>query len=290
MVLAMGLPYWIVSGEGIYYLMVRPEDFEAAIAEIARFDEERRADRESAWREFEALRLEPEPQSAPRTSLVLFCVVLGVFFMLQAHFSAPLDWAGRGEADSAAILHGAWWRTFTALTLHGDFGHLAANMIVGTIFGWALLPHLGAGWTWLGMLLSGAVGNWLNAWGHNRAHEQHFSIGASTAVFGGLGILVGWQTLVAIRFRGFRRAQGRTIREVWIPIGAGLALLAYLGTGGEGQHVDVMAHLFGMAAGGVLGALLAWTRLPQRTPPAAQTALGIAAVALLIAAWWFALR
>jgi hypothetical protein len=64
-----------------------------------------------------------------------------------------------------------------------------------------------------------------------------------------------------------------------------LALLAYLGSGSEGERVDFMAHLFGMLAGGAIGFVLAWTRLPQRTPPIVQNLLATAAVLLPWTAW-----
>src|SRR5438132_399884 len=73
-------------------------------------------------------------------------------------------------------------------------------------------PGLG---TWL-VLLAGAGGNALNAWVHV-AH--HTSIGASTAVFGALGILGGLQ---------FGRLRGR--RRAWLALAATLALLALVGS------------------------------------------------------------
>ena len=73
----------------------------------------------------------------------------------------------------------------------------------------------------------------------------HSTIGASTAVFGALGLLVG-HALV------WRRAARRG-RPAWLPIGAALALLAMLGT--EGERVDLWAHGFGLATGVALGAI-----------------------------------
>src|SRR5205809_421801 len=81
----------------------------------------------------------------------------------------------RGSAEESAILHGQWWRTVTALTLHADASHLAANLATGLLFAAFVIPRLGAGFTWLAILLSGALGNALNAWGYRG--ESHDSIG-----------------------------------------------------------------------------------------------------------------
>ena len=290
-ILAMGLPYWIVPNDGIFAVMVLLEDAAAASAELENFEEERRVEREQTRREIEAGWSEPPPRKIPRTTLWVYGWTLCAFFALQAHFATgSLPWLRLGEADSTAILKGEWWRILTALTLHGDFGHLVANLAVGIIFAAALLPYLGTGWTWLGIVLTGAAGNWLNAWGHGAGGQAHLSIGASTAVFGGLGLLVGWQIVSASRQHGGRRVDHPFIRRVWFPIAAGLALLAYLGTGAEGQHVDVMAPLCGMIAGGLLGVILAAAQLPQRTSPRWQVALGFMALLLPCAAWALALR
>ncbi len=40
--------------------------------------------------------------------------------------------------------------------------------------------------------------------------------------------------------------------KAWLPLGAGLALLSMLGSGGE--RTDLMAHLFGFMTGLILGA------------------------------------
>ena len=291
-VLALGRDYWIFPKDGVFSLMVRLEDAEAVAAELSVFEEERRAERERQRREYEAASAEPPVEAAPKTTLWVYGWTLAVFFLIQVRFAVDsAAWLRRGEADAAAIMRGEAWRVLTALTLHGDFGHLAANIAAGAIFAGALLPLMGPGWTWLGIVLCGAAGNWLNAWAYfSGAHEAHFSIGASTAVFGGLGMLVGWQAVAAVRRHSILGAGGGLLRQVWFPVAAGLALLAYLGAGGGGEHerVDFMAHFFGMLVGGILGVALAWARLPQRTPVWARAAAGAAAFFLPWVAWWIA--
>jgi len=182
-----------------------------------------------------------------------------------------LLWFSRGSADAAAILHGEFWRCLTALTLHADLAHALGNAICGYVIVDALARKLGPAWAaWLA-LLSGFAGNWLTAWA---VRTQHVSIGASTAVFGALGALTAAQ-LVARERRGF------------ITIGAGVALLAFLGTG---PNSDLFAHLFGALSGFLLG--LAAGALQREAPKekALQPLLAIAALVPLAAAWWRALH
>src|SRR5207237_246753 len=76
-------------------------------------------------------------------------------------------------------------------------------------------------------------------------------------------------------------------RAAAVALGAGAALLGFLGTG---QNSDLLAHLFGFCAGAL--AALAAGRLVLRPPPrsAWQPALGAATLAAVAVAWWFALR
>lgn len=282
---AMGIAFWIVFEEGLYRLLVEPDDAEAAMRELRADEEERRAEREARGREGGPDDVVPKSR-ASFLSLLVYAWAMAGFFLLQARESP--GWTLRGEADSTAILHGEAWRVVTALTLHGDTGHLLANLLVGLLFAAALLPALGSGWTWLGFVLSGALGNALNAWGYRG--EAHHSIGASTAVFGALGMLVGWQVFALLRHAGsLRKAR---LRDLAFPVAAGLGLLAYLGTGSgtEETRVDLSAHLFGMLAGVAIGAVLAWARLPERTSPGMQKALAGIALLLPCLAWWMAWR
>src|SRR2546422_168453 len=126
--------------------------------------------------------------------------------------------------------------------------------------------------TYAGLLAAGAGGNVLNAFLHG-AH--HSAVGASTAVFGAIGLLGGLQ---------FGRKRRR--RGAWLPVAGTLALLAMLGSDCE---ADIVAHLFGLLVGGVLGvaAALLVARPPGRP---AQWALAGAALAAVAGSWLVALR
>ena len=199
----------------------------------------------------------------------LYGATILILDLLQRHQALSLDWWRAGMAQAALIRDGEWWRTLTALGLHADPVHLAGNLLFGIAFAFLAGQLLGWGVAWCGLLLAGALGNALNALVQPAAHT---SVGASTAVFAALGILAfhAW--------RGRQRALNR-----WVPIGGGIALLAFLGMGGE--RTDIFAHVAGFGAGGLLGAVLA--HLNWRLGPLLrhQFALALAGLALFAGAW-----
>jgi rhomboid protease GluP len=148
----------------------------------------------------------------------------------------------------------------------------------GSLLGLLLAQLLGAGLAWLAILLGGAMGNALNALLHPTAHT---AIGASTAVFAALGFLAAltWSHRAPLWRYGLRR---------WLPLAAGVMLLAYLGVGGE--RTDVGGHFAGFAAGVASGIGLAYAgqRVPHGT--SAQLAFGATALAVFALAWLLALR
>jgi rhomboid protease GluP len=158
-------------------------------------------------------------------------------------------------ASADRINAGDVYRAVTALMLHDGPVHLMGNMAGIALFGTAVCAITGAGPGWLMILLTGFLGNLANAAFYGTAH---LSVGASTAIFGAIGILT------AIRFRQKTGPAGWKNRA-WLPLAAGLALLAVLGT--EGEHTDIMAHLFGLLSGLLIGAahsLFIWRPLPKK--------------------------
>ncbi|WP_303722987.1 rhomboid family intramembrane serine protease [Malonomonas rubra] len=208
-------------------------------------------------------------------ALALFHVLTQKQIDLLGH--SPVNWYQLGNAAADQILAGQWWRVVTALTLHSGGIHLAGNIIIGGIFVNRICRDLGAGLGWSLVLASGASGNLLNALMQTPAHR---SIGASTAVFGAVGLLA---TINMLRYR-------TSLRHRWpIPLAAALALLALLGVGGE--NTDIGAHLFGFASGIALG-LLAALYLDKRPPLSRrwQRVLALVTLCITIFCWFLALR
>ena len=155
--------------------------------------------------------------------------------------------------------------------MHADAPHLVGNIVSGGIFG-TLLARLIRPWrAWVLILACGTLGNIISsavAW-----PESFLSIGASTAVFGALGILCGLAFASTLRSR---------LRLPWLrtaaPVIAGVVLLGWLGGGSEGGNTDVLGHVFGfssgLAAGILCGALSSTPQPISATGPAGQSLQG----------------
>lgn len=279
-VAAMDLPHWIVREGRTYVLFVEEQARERAVAAVAEFEAEER-ERPSVP--------EPEPMEIPLVAVAGTLGAMAFFFWLQ---SVTPGAVARGSADDSLILAGKWPRIFTALTLHGDSEHLISNVSLGAFAFAFVFARFGVGAGLLGTVLGGGLGNLLNAVAH--MNGPHSSIGSSTALFASLGLLAGAEIAARLMHRATRSAW-----QLLVPVGAGLAFLALFGGGGanpdgspvnDAGRVDVMAHLFGLAAGVVLGAVMFAAGLKMGASRMTQILCGAGAVTLLVAAWALAWR
>ena len=134
--------------------------------------------------------------------------------------------------------------------MHADPPHLIGNLLSGLFFGTLVARMIGPWRGWALILACGVLGNVMTsamAW-----PEAFRSIGASTAVFGALGILSGLGFSAMLRQRLRLSSWARTAA----PLLAGIVLLGWMGgggaggdTGGDGGNTDVMGHVFGFASG-----------------------------------------
>lgn len=203
----------------------------------------------------------------------LFGVTILSFDILQRNHAFSLDWWHAGMSQAALVRGGEWWRVFTALALHADTLHLAGNIVFGLIFGFLAGGVLGWGLALSGMLLAGALGNFLDS---VIRVPEHTSIGASTAVFAAIGILAAY---------AWTRRQRRINR--WVPLGGGVALLAFLGMSGE--STNVVAHVLGFGAGCLFGIVFGALELRGLLVPWHKNGLAVAALVLFAVAWTLAL-
>ena len=174
-------------------------------------------------------------------------------------------------AAAGPILNGELYRTLTSLMIHADAGHLAGNIVGVALFGTVVCRIAGSGVGWFMILAAGAGGNFLNALFYR---GQHLSVGASTAVFAAVGILAAYQ--FSRKLTGVEGLKGS-----WLPLAAGLALLAFLGAG---QHTDLLAHLFGFAAGLAVGAIYGFT-LKRPADKLSQICFGSVASGVVVLSW-----
>lgn len=267
---ASGLHPVVEAGPGGFTIVVAAAEEAAALAALAAFE------RENAEHAPTAASLPPslDPLAIPHALAVAAALV--AFFVVTGVRRPESVWFARGAADAARLLAGEPWRALTALTLHADLGHVIGNAIAGAVFLAGVFRAFGFGLGAALVLAAGASGNAWNAALRAGAHEV---VGASTAVFGALGVLAG-RALVLGRARGLRG------RAAWTPVAAALALLAMIGT--EGERVDLWAHGFGLAAGLVLGGLAALGGA-RVGAPLVQRVAGAGAVAAVAASWWLAL-
>jgi membrane associated rhomboid family serine protease len=252
---------------GVY---VASTDVEQAVQELACYEREN----QFSWLRPRPARLAPHAVDAA----LAYCAVLLFFFGAARRHALSVDWAAIGAAQASLIRDGAWWRTFTALSLHADVLHLMSNVASGVIFGLFVARLLGSGLAWLTMLMAGALGNALIALVQA---PEHTAIGASTGIFGAVGILTGymWRSRIVPWRGGLRR---------WAPLGAGIMLLVFLGFSGE--RTDIGAHVAGFAVGGVMGFILAPAADRLENNSRVQWASGALACGLFFLAWLLALR
>ena len=236
-VLSMNLPYWMFRAEGRFLLCVEEVYLESVQEEIGKFDHDSSLPRATLWPDMRDRR-ELSPGA-----FVVFGYTLLVFFVNQQRHSGWL--VERGALDAVALLqHGEWWRMVTALTLHADVAHLSANVLGGVFFAVFVNRGFGVGLGWVLILLSGILGNLSTAMVYFPA--EHHSMGASTAIFGALGLLVG-DALVA----GIVHGRFEIFRTRVIPVVGGFVLLALLGAGDV--RTDTVAHFGGFLMGFCVG-------------------------------------
>lgn len=234
-VLALGRPYWLVPSAAGHRLLV-----EADVGAFVR-DQLTRYERES--RDWPPRPLAPGPTYGTDVITPLgWALAVLVIFHLQG---ARPAWTERGALDAAAIFdRGEWWRLATALFLHADGAHVISNALGGILLFTAVVKTLGRTAGWLLVGAAAVLGNLVVA---ALAYPgPHRSLGASTAIFAGVGLLTG--RMVQVLTGADRRERGRAMFGA---LGSGVIVLALYGAGGA--RVDLGAHVAGFAAGLAVG-------------------------------------
>ena len=269
---SLGIPFRVERQRDSFHLIVAGRDAEAALAELANYEREN-----VDW--------PPKYESPPLLSKGKLAAAIYAAVMIGMHpigrsGIAGLNFWEAGKMHAGAVRDGEWWRTLTALSLHGDLSHLVGNLVFGAGFALMAAHPLGGGLVWLGFVLSGGLGNLANAWLQDVGHT---SIGASTGVFGILGLLAAyeWSRRHTLRYPPMRR---------WAPLIGALGLFGFLGVGTPDSNTDVLAHVTGFGAGALLGALAAFLHLPNKLGPTGQRIAAVLALALGVLAWFSALR
>jgi membrane associated rhomboid family serine protease len=264
---ARGIEHETLEGEGAWTLNVPVALLGQAYDEISRYSAERSAPRSV-------------PGAMPARPGATLGAIVYVMILLLAAYSAGngsfgADWFSIGSLDAGSPTQ--WWRAITALTLHVDQEHWLGNVLFGVIAGMGAGRLLGPGIAWASILGAAALANYLEML---IAPVNHRAVGASTAVFGALGLLAGmaWRQRLTLRERVWYR---------WAPLIAGICLLTLLGAGNA--QVDVLGHALGFIMGTGLGWVYARLGFPRHGGRRVQILAGVGAVLFILVAWLLAL-
>ncbi len=174
----------------------------------------------------------------PLTYLLLAAIAAGYVLQILRGDAFTEAFANYGPAT----LHGQWWRLVTSMFLHGGLLHLAMNA-------WALYQLAGLFEIWLGPLalllvyfISGIAGSLASAF-----ITSGPSVGASGAIFGLLGALIGF----LLKHRGRLTPQAKSLLMQLVGWAAINVIFGFSVKG-----IDNAAHLGGCAAGFLCGLLL----------------------------------
>ena len=185
--------------------------------------------------------------------------------------TALLDWGANWGPLTAT--GGGWWRLLANVFLHFTVFHLLCNMFALWQAG-LLAERLFGNWFFLAVYLGAGLASSLTSldW-----HPDIISAGASGAVFGVYGALLGYLV----------RQRGAVPRRIWASLGktilAFVALNLFYGL--TQLQVDNAAHLGGLLAGLILGWVAARPLpLPQRQAATRSTGwqLVLAVLALIV--------
>ncbi len=267
---AMGIENATSRGSPESSVVVGARDLERAREQIALYDRENRG-----WPRAEEL---PEVLGESAAGVAAWCALLLAVYALERNRAFGLDWWEGGKSVAVLIREGEPWRSLTSLTLHDDMVHLSGNLVFGALFVGIVCQVFGTGMGLCAVLAAGGLGNLANAW----IQDSSFSaIGASTAVFGALGILGGqrWQSRTRLK-----------LRRNLIPLLACVFLFGYHGLGGENpERVDVLGHVCGFVCGLAIGFVHGRWGTGWSPSPRAQVLSVIGALGALALAWWLAI-
>jgi rhomboid protease GluP len=264
---SQGIAAIIEQAETGWVLIVDSPEFERAKAVLAQYQIENRGWR---WR-----------RELPGTGVVfhwgglLWVLGIAAFYYWS---TVRFPWLrGAGMVDSRAVLHGQWWRLFTAVTLHENLPHLASNATTGLLLLGLAMARFGPGIAVLSAFLAGVAGNYAGVILYPAAYA---SLGASGMVTGALGLI----TAQSFAPRRKHRMDAPLLPRA---AAAGLLILVLIGFSPES---DIIAHVGGFLAGAIFGLALGRVRPAALQRSAPNAACGLALGALVITTWLLASR
>ena len=145
---AVGIQSSVTFAGARFILWVSEADAPQALTHLRQYESENRP--------------RPPPPPPPRLypyawvgSLAYVLCLMGVAYLISAGL-VRLDAFDTGDLHAASLRSGQWWRAWTALTLHVDGAHLAANLGAGVWFGYLAARQIGVGSAWF-LIVTGAA-------------------------------------------------------------------------------------------------------------------------------------
>lgn len=249
-----------------WMLWVEPEDHRRALGVIRQYCRENRGwpwQRELLW-----------PGALFHWGALVWCWVLVLVHWLGEAGAGRVE--ALGAMESGAFGGGEWWRLITAVGLHADVAHLAANAATGMVVFGLAMARFGAGWAMLAGLVAGGAGN-LARWAVHSG--PYVGLGASGMVMGGLGLLAAQMVFLLWE-------EPRTFRQVVSGVLGGVLLFVLVGLN---PASDVVAHTAGFGAGLIEGVFLGRLRAGAGSAGRGDRVAGVAAIGLYAGAWVLAL-
>ena len=267
-----GVRHWIEFSGDDFLLTVEAVDAAKAGSVLEKYEAEN-----------DGYRIE-DPEVAPfdlHLSPALHLAIPAVF-SFWATAEAWGHWMNvRGAAVAGRILGHAgadveWWRVLTATTLHADSEHFLGNMLSGYFIFNLLRRRCGPGTSMLLLTIAAALTNTVVA---AISPSYYRSIGFSTVVFAGLGMLA------AVETHFFPKGLRTGLRNFTPLLGAFfLAVMT-----GLGENADVKAHFIGFACGVLCAPAMFWLGRRGFEKTGWQVAAVLTTYAAYAAAWWAAL-
>ena len=253
------------SEEGPFEIFVSPEFETRASEQIELYRKENPPKEENP-----PLPLSLSLQPAWVLLVPVVCTVLDFGnFVERMHFA--------GLSDASKVLHGQWWRTITALTLHGDARHIASNLLSGYIVLNLMSYRLPLARMAPFLAVASAIANFCVAL---TVQSDYRALGFSTFVFAAIG------ALAVIEFRLMPKETHGMLRR-FAPLCGAASLAVFLGLG---ENADILGHAYGFIAGAICGLIPQKKTLRWGTPTTLADLVWVAIYfAIFIVGWKFAL-
>ena len=179
----------------------------------------------------------------------------------------------QGLADADKILRGEWWRTITAITLHGDARHLAGNLVTGYIVLNLMAYRIPLARMVPFLAIGSALANFAVA---ATVQTDYRALGFSSFVFASIG------ALAVIEFRLMPHETHGMLRR-FAPLCGALSLAVFLGLG---ENADILGHFYGFFVGCLCGLIPKKKMLRWGTPTTLPDLLWVAVYFGIFAFSW----